>query len=144
MMWTVANALLEKGFAYLFVGIYNTIFGVVFYAIVLKIFGEQHYLLLLLMTGVVAITNSYLTQKFLVFKTKGNYLKEYLKFFVVYFFNTVLSLLPSYVLVDICHFKPLVVNIFIVGISTVITFLANNFFAFKVSNKQAAGPSEKT
>lgn len=33
---------------------------------------------------VINITNAYICHKFLVFKTKGNYIKEYMRYYVIY------------------------------------------------------------
>lgn len=115
------------------VGGYNTIFGIVLYTLALKIFGEKHYILLGFANNIIAITNSYFMQKFFVFKTKGNYLREYSKFLFVYLAGTLFFMLPLYVLVEWCHIRPVIANLFIVFIATFVTFIANNFFAFKTN-----------
>ena len=129
--YEIIKALRQKGLAYLIVGIYNTLFGIGLYALMIKILGEKHYLLLSILCNIIAITNSYLTQKFFVFKTRGNYLTEYFKFLSVYISSSVIFMLPLYVMVDLLHISPIIANFFIIIVATFVTFVANNFFAFR-------------
>ena len=50
-------------------------------------------MILVIITNILAITNAYICYKLVVFKTKGNYVKEYLRFYIVYGFAFAVSLL---------------------------------------------------
>jgi putative flippase GtrA len=77
---------------YLCVGIFNTFFGYISFAIILTLLNAALPARLLYLTVILAsilsvppnITVSYLGYKFFVFRTKGNYLGEWLKCFAVY------------------------------------------------------------
>ena len=77
---------------YLCVGAFNTLFGYLCFAIILTLLNAVMPARLLYLTVVLAsvisvppnITFSYLGYKFFVFRTKGNYLSEWLKCFAVY------------------------------------------------------------
>ncbi|WP_047488923.1 GtrA family protein [Terriglobus sp. TAA 43] len=77
---------------FLLVGVCNTLFGYVCYAAfvaVYKHFLPQHMLYLTVdLASITAtplgVTFSFLTYKFFVFKTKGNYLREWLRCLMVY------------------------------------------------------------
>ena len=77
---------------YVCVGIFNTIFGYISFAIVLTLLNSvlpaRFLYLTVMLTSVLplplAISEAYLTYKFFVFRTKGNYLGEWLKCFAVY------------------------------------------------------------
>ena len=77
---------------YLCVGIFNTFFGYLCYALILTLLNAALPSRLLYLTVVMAsilsmplnITAAYLGYKFFVFRTKGNYLGEWLKCFAVY------------------------------------------------------------
>ena len=77
---------------YLGVGIFNTIFGYICFVVVLTMLNAILPAHLLYLTVVLAsilstplnITVAYFGYKFLVFRTKGNYLGEWLKCFAVY------------------------------------------------------------
>jgi putative flippase GtrA len=77
---------------YLCVGVFNTFFGYINFAVILALLNKVLPLRFLYLTVVLAsvlsvplnITVSYLSYKFFVFRTKGNYLGEWFKCFAVY------------------------------------------------------------
>ena len=72
---------------YFCVGVWNTLFGYsVFVVFTYMLTGKipYAYMLAAVLSNVLAITNAYIGYKFFVFKTRGNYLREYLRFYVVY------------------------------------------------------------
>lgn len=77
---------------YLCVGVFNSLFGYINFAVILALLNKVLPLRFLYLTVVLAstlsvplnITVSYLTYKFFVFRTKGNYLGEWFKCFAVY------------------------------------------------------------
>src|ERR1700678_2891066 len=77
---------------YLCVGMFNSVFGYFNFAVILALINKVLPLRFLYLTVVLAsilsvplnITVSYLTYKFFVFRTKGNYLGEWFKCFAVY------------------------------------------------------------
>ena len=77
---------------YLGVGIFNTVFGYISFVVVLTLLNAVLPAHLLYLTVILAsilatplnITVAYFCYKFLVFRTKGNYLGEWLKCFAVY------------------------------------------------------------
>jgi putative flippase GtrA len=77
---------------YLCVGVFNTLFGYLSFALILTLLNAVLPARFLYLTVILAsilplplnITIAYLTYKFFVFRTKGNYLGEWLKCFAVY------------------------------------------------------------
>jgi putative flippase GtrA len=77
---------------YLCVGVFNTVFGYIVFAVLLTSLNAVLPARLLYLTVVLAsvlstpinITVAYFGYKFFVFRTKGNYLREWLKCFAVY------------------------------------------------------------
>jgi putative flippase GtrA len=77
---------------YLCIGVFNTFFGYISFAVTLTLLNALVPARLLYLTVILAsilptplnITVAYLGYKFLVFRTKGNYLGEWLKCFAVY------------------------------------------------------------
>jgi putative flippase GtrA len=77
---------------YVCVGLFNTAFGYINFAVILALLNTALPIRWLYLTVVLAsilsvplsITVSYLTYKFFVFRTKGNYLGEWFKCFAVY------------------------------------------------------------
>jgi putative flippase GtrA len=77
---------------YLCIGIFNTFFGYISFAVILTLLNAALPARLLYLTVMLAstlavplnITVAYFSYKFFVFRTKGNYLGEWLKCFAVY------------------------------------------------------------
>jgi putative flippase GtrA len=77
---------------YVCVGVFNTFFGYINFAVILALLNTALPIRWLYLTVVLAsilsvplnITVSYLSYKFFVFRTKGNYLAEWFKCFAVY------------------------------------------------------------
>jgi putative flippase GtrA len=79
-------------FRYLLVGVFNTVFGYLSFAVILTLLNHsipQRFLYLSviaasLISSPINITVAYFGYKFFVFRTSGNYLREWLKCFAVY------------------------------------------------------------
>lgn len=70
---------------YLLVGGFNTVVGYCIFIFLIFLLKEKmHYNIILLIQYVISINISYINMKFFVFKTKGNYKKEYIKTFSTY------------------------------------------------------------
>ena len=81
----------RKKIYFLLVGVFNTLLGLAAFPTLYLIFPwRDHYILLLTFTQCICVTSSFLTNKFIVFKTKGNCFTEYGKFFL---FNSVCFLI---------------------------------------------------
>ncbi len=98
---------------YLLVGLWNTGFGYVTYAALTWVLSRHvayGYLYAAIFSNIIAISVAFLGYKWFVFKTHGNYLREWLRSFVVYGAATLpgLLLLPVVVnaLIYFWHVSP--------------------------------------
>ena len=87
---------------YLVVGGWNTLFGYGVFAGLTYVLTDRvpyAYMVANVLSNVIAITVAYLGYKVFVFKTRGNYLREYARFYVVYGAAMALGLvlLPAFV-----------------------------------------------
>ena len=98
----------ETKVRFLLAGSLNTAFGLAAYPVFYWMLAGSrlHYMMVLGITQIACVTFSYLTNKFLVFRTKGNYLKESGKFalFHLSYFIINLAVLPF--LVEIVGLPP--------------------------------------
>lgn len=94
---------------FLFAGALNTVIGLAIYPIlyILTTPLKLHYLLILTFSQLICVTFSFMTNKFLVFRTSGNYLKEFWKFltFHLFYFLANLAALPT--LVELVGINPM-------------------------------------
>jgi len=98
---------------YLLVGVWNTAFGYLTYAALTWVLSRHvayGYLYAAVLSNLIAISVAFLGYKWFVFKTRGNYLREWMRCFVVYGAAALpgLLLLPMVVsaLVYFCHISP--------------------------------------
>jgi putative flippase GtrA len=98
----------ETKLRFLVAGGLNTVFGLAIYPFLMWQLApwSKHYLLILTLAQILGVTFAFTTNKFLVFRTKGHYLREFGKFstFHVIYFCVNLVVLP--ILVEFVHISP--------------------------------------
>jgi putative flippase GtrA len=118
---------------YLLVGAWNTIFGYGSFALLYLLFSHAvHYLVLFIISYLVSITNSYIGFKLFVFRTKGNYLHEYLRFYLIYGTIMLLNLGLLPLSVALFNVSPLVAQAGFILFSTAGSYLGHKYFSFGV------------
>ncbi len=122
----------NKFVGFLFIGSFNTVMGLVVYAVLLK-FG-LHYLLASAATFVFGVLEGYALNSFLVFKEKPKF-KSLLKFALVYSISLVLNLFLMYVLVDGLHAGKLIAQIITCGVLAVVNFYLIKIFVYRLQLK---------
>jgi putative flippase GtrA len=93
---------------FLFAGALNTAFGLAAYPALYFLLAplKLHYMVVLGITQIACVTFSYLTNKFLVFRTAGNYLRESGKFALFHLSYFAVNLVALPVLVEIVGMPP--------------------------------------
>lgn len=125
---------LPEKLRFFLVGGYNTVVFYALYVFFLWQSANEYPQLSLFLSFLLSSLNSYLTQKFYVFNTRGNYIHEYLKclttWMIGYLFNA--GLLFAFIrwFEWNPYFSQLVVIIFV----TIISYLMLKHFSFKHSN----------
>ena len=125
---------------YTLVGIFNTIFGYGLYAGLTAFFMPRvahGYLVAAILATPIAISVAFLGYKWFVFKTQGNYLREWLRCHVVYGTTTLVGilLLPAFVFGFRKFFAldaaaPYVAGATVTGLNVIISFLGHRNFSF--------------
>jgi putative flippase GtrA len=112
--WRLKGQLLaeqhEIKIKFIFAGILNTTFGLgTFPGLYFMLAGfKLHYLVILTISQAICIMFAYLTNKFLVFRTKGDYVAEFLKFITFHLSYFAVNLLTLPMLVELLHFNPVI------------------------------------
>jgi putative flippase GtrA len=137
---------------YLIVGVGNTLFGYACYALFVAIYSKllpPRYLpftvdLASITTTPLGVTVSFLTYKFFVFRTKGNYLREWLRCFAVYGSATIPGLFILPVIAKLLQSVPALHNIagylagaIVMGGTAIYTYLAHKKFSFRTRKGKA-------
>ena len=128
---------------YVLVGGWNTIFGMAAYFLCVWMcegLGRFGYLAAGVLSMILGVTHSFLTYKFLVFRTHGNYLAEYVKCWSVYGAASAVNflLLPVFVEgVRWClpsaqdRLAPYAGGALLTGITVLLSFFGHRHFTFK-------------
>ena len=117
---------------YLLVGAWNTLFGyLVFVALYFLLAEKINYMFLVIISNILAITNAYIGYKIFVFKTRGNYLKEYLRFYVIYGGAIALNLVLLPILVEFFAVTPVIGQGFVMLVIVVGSYFGHKHFSFR-------------
>ena len=120
---------------YLLVGGWNTVFGMGVYAALYHGLGARvHYLVLLIPSNVLAITNAYICYKLFVFKTRGHVIREYFRCYIVYGGMMVLGAALLFALVEWLKITPVIANCLCITGTTAVSFFAHRNFSFSASD----------
>jgi len=123
----------SKQFRFLIAGGLNTIVGLSIYPL-FYIFLEPlglGYIQVLLFSQMFCITFSFFTNKYFVFKTKGNVKEEYLRFFAFYGFYLLLNLLCLPFLVEVIQITPILAQTLFSFAIIVSSYFWHNLVTFK-------------
>ena len=114
------------------VGGWNTLFAyLVFVALFYATLPiKLHYMLVLVLSQILGLTNAYVCYKLFVFKTTGNVRREYFRFYLVYGFSFLVNIALIYVFVEVFYFNPIISQGVIAGIVVAISYLGHNKFSF--------------
>jgi len=132
---------------YLLVGIWNTVFGYALYAALTALLTPRvphAYILASFLSSVINITVAFLGYKWLVFQTKGNYLKEWLRCVMVYSSSLLIGLMLLPILVETIRrvlgyerWAPYIGGALLMGATVIYSFFGHRKFTFR---SEFAGP----
>ena len=116
---------------FILAGIINTVFGLSAYPILYYSLAKfnLHYLVILFISQVICITFSYATNKIFVFKTRGNFVSEYVKFSSFYLSYFLVNLLALPFMVEVLKINPIFSQI----IFTFFVVISSFFWHSKIS-----------
>lgn len=122
----------EQKLRYLIIGGWNTVFGYgIFAGLYFWLEGFIHYLVILSISYVLSITNAYIGYKLFVFKTRGNILREYFRFYLVYGVSFIFNLATLPLFVETLRFNMYVAQAIVTLITILGSYLLHKNFSFK-------------
>lgn len=130
----------DKKIRFLIVGGINTLWGIAAYPVLYVILNPLgvNYLVTLVLSYAVSIAFSFTTQKYLVFKTRGNHIRELSKFLGLQGVILALNLIALPALVVATSWNPALIQI---GLSIVVAILSY-FFHDLVTFRSKPGPHD--
>lgn len=121
----------KKKIRYLAVGFWNTVFSYAAF-VVLYYFTHSriHYMFILVLSQIIGLTNAYICYKLLVFKTKGNIIREYFRFYVVYGTTFIVNLVLISFFVELLGINPVISQGIIAVIVVTMAYFGHSRFSF--------------
>ena len=117
---------------FVLVGGYNSLFGyLTFCFLQILLMSKMHYLLILTIGHFISVLNSFLSFKFLVFHSKGNFLQEYLRVNLVYIGYLIANALLLFILKDIIGINIFISQLFCVITLAILVYFGHKYFSFK-------------
>lgn len=132
--WPLAAFLrLPQPLRYLVIGGYNTAMSGALYAGLYLLLGDKlHYLLILVLNYLLSVTHSFLTMKYLVFRSRGNVWREYLRCQLSYLTMLGANIPLLGLLVDGLGMGAIVAQLICTLVIAVLGYLIHKRFSFAV------------
>ena len=120
---------------FLIVGAWNFIFGYgAFAGLYWLLKGSWPDWLISVIATVLGITMSFVTHRFITYRSHGCWWKEYLRFYVVYGVQSLLNVGLIVLLVTHLKFNAYIVQLVITLLLTILSFWAHKLYSFKSNN----------
>lgn len=128
----LSGLLVRQEVRYLIVGGWNTVFGYgIFVGLLYVLEARVHYMVIAVVCNVLAVTMAYATQKLFVFRTPGNLVREYFKFYGVQGVSNVVGLLALPFCVEVLRISPYVAPLLILVVTLVVSYLGHKHVSFR-------------
>jgi len=117
---------------YLLVGGFNTLVGYFIGIAIYKALGNDLGIIWVgILSNMITITVSFLSYKILVFKTKGMWLTEYMKSYMIYGGIAVISILFLWLFVEKMNISIWLSQALVIGVTVIISYLGHSRFTFR-------------
>lgn len=93
--------------------------------------GLVHYLIILSISYVVSITNAYVGYKLFVFRTRGNIIQEYFRFYIVYGASFIFNLLSLPLFIEMLELNVYVAQAIVTVITILGSYVLHKKFSFR-------------
>lgn len=127
------NKELKRKLRFLIAGSLNTLVGLGMFPMLFIALEKYklHYTIILTISQIICITFSYVSNKIMVFKTHGNYIREYGRFLLFHGFYFIVNLAALPAMVEIGHMNPMVSQVFFAFIIIVTSYAWHSRITFK-------------
>jgi putative flippase GtrA len=121
----------DERFRYLLVGIWNTAFAyLLFFVLYFLLHRFVHYLVIAVITYELSVANAFVCHRWLVFKSRGPLLAEFLRYNLTYLGALTWGLGGLMFCVEILGVPPLISQVFVSTVSIVVTFVLHKKYSF--------------
>lgn len=117
---------------FLAVGVWNTAFAYGAYASLFILLKDQiHYLVIGVFAHILSVTNAFICQRWLVFRSTGTWLGPYFRFHLAQILMLGWGMVGLIFTVEFLHFTPLVGQFLVILVTVVASYFLSRNFAFR-------------
>jgi putative flippase GtrA len=128
----------NKKISYLIVGGLNTVFGYeCSFLLYYSLFDILHIVIISIIGSVIAISFSFCTYKIMVFRTKGRWLREYARCYVVYGLSSALSILAIWLMVEAARIPFWLAQALTMSVVVVFSYIGHSRYTFSSSSERS-------
>lgn len=118
---------------YFSIGIINTTFGyLIGLVLYFKLIQSLRLPIILIIANIISISFSFITYKKFVFKTKGNWVVEYFRCYLVYGLSTIVSIFLTVAMVNIFSIQFWIAQAISIFASIAVTFVLHKNYTYKI------------
>lgn len=140
-MWrlTRAGSMIQKVWLnekvrYILIGAFNTFFGYSVFAGLWLLWGQSlHYIVLLSISHVIAVTNAFFGYRVWVFRKKGGMFSDFIRFNLVYLGTFIFNILALPALVEGMNFHPLLAQALVIVVTVLASYVLHRRFSFRLN-----------
>jgi putative flippase GtrA len=125
----------ETKLRFLLAGGLNTLFGLAIFPVLIWLFAplSVHYMVALTIAQIMGVVFAFLTNKLLVFKTRGQHVREFGKFVTFYAVGFVANLIALPILVELAHVPPIWAQLMFVSMLIISSYFWHSRITFASS-----------
>lgn len=117
---------------YLAIGAWNTLAGyAIFAGLYLALSSYLGYMIIAAISHLLAVTQSFATQRWIVFRSSGHWLGEYFRFHIAHLGSLALGLALLPLLVEGFHMTPLIAQAIVTALIVVVSYFVHQHFTFR-------------
>jgi len=116
---------------FVLVGAFNTAFGYLAFAALELGFPQIPYLIVLVVSREISVVGAFVAYRWLVYKVKGNVIRDFARFWLVYVGALVLNLLALPLLVEVMGLGVLAAQTVTVGLTAVASCVGHGRYSFR-------------
>lgn len=118
---------------FLIAGCWNTLFGYSANVIIYSYLNKYiHISFILIISNILSITMAFLTYKLFVFRSKGSWIKEYFRSYLVYGASAIIGILSVIILVSFFSLKFWLAQAIAIPFTVFFSYFSHKNFTFKL------------
>jgi putative flippase GtrA len=122
----------HKKFRYLVIGAWNTLAGYLIFAGLYMALGHYTgYMIIAVVSHLIAVTQSFLTQRHIVFRSAGKWTHEYLRFHLAHLGSLLIALVALPIMVEIFAIPPLIAQGILTALIALASYFVHQHFTFR-------------